>query len=160
MGSRIRVLLADDQDRMLRALHRFIENEPGMEVVGEATDGAMAVMMSAELKPDVLVIDHCMPRMGGIEAVRRISEKGHGPLIILLTGYSDLSTPEGRPPAGVHAYVTKDRAFNELPRAIRMAMLNRPPFFVNNLEDAFQPIVEERPRVTHPFTADGPFGGG
>ena len=70
----IRILITDDHAVVREGLRTFINTEPGMEVVGEAVDGIEAVQQACELKPDVILMDMEMPRMGGLEAIQKIKE--------------------------------------------------------------------------------------
>ncbi|MEV7939336.1 response regulator transcription factor [Kitasatospora sp. NPDC088264] len=69
----IRLLLADDQEMVRRGMRRILENQPDMEVVGEAADGVAAVEAARRLRPDVALVDIRMPRMDGLEVVRLIA---------------------------------------------------------------------------------------
>ncbi|MEU9079564.1 response regulator [Kitasatospora sp. NPDC004745] len=69
----IRLLLADDQEMVRRGMRRILESQPDMEVVGEAADGVAAVEEAGRLRPDVALVDIRMPRMDGLEVVRRIA---------------------------------------------------------------------------------------
>src|SRR5260370_28199610 len=85
-----RVLLADDQALLRHGLQMMVDAQPGLEVVGEAADGAEAVELAARLNPDVVLMDIRMPRMDGVEATRRIcgaAGPDGGPQVILLTTF-------------------------------------------------------------------------
>ena len=71
----IRILITDDHAIVREGLRTLIRTEPDMEVVGEAADGVEAVQMACDLKPDVILMDMEMPRMGGLEAIQKIKEQ-------------------------------------------------------------------------------------
>ncbi|MFH8407930.1 response regulator [Streptomyces sp. NPDC018019] len=72
----IRVLIADDQEMVRRGLRRILENQPDIEVVGEAADGVAALEAARALRPDVALVDIRMPRMDGLEVTRRLAGTG------------------------------------------------------------------------------------
>ena len=74
-GSRVRVLIADDHMVVREGLRLIIETEPTLELVAEAADGLAATEQVAATNPDVVLMDLRMPRMSGIEAIRRIRAK-------------------------------------------------------------------------------------
>ena len=87
----VRILLADDHPIFRDGLRRLLEAEPDLKVVGEASDGAEAVKMARQLKPDILLLDLAMPRTPGLEALREMST---GPVsnsvrVILLTAAAE-----------------------------------------------------------------------
>ena len=90
------VLIADDQD-LVRAGFRLILELADFNVVGEARDGAEAVELARQLRPDVVLMDVRMPRMDGIEATRRIGLAGLRTRVLVLTTF-DLDEPV--PPNG------------------------------------------------------------
>jgi YesN/AraC family two-component response regulator len=71
----IRVLLVDDQVLMRRGLRKLLEVEDGIEVVGEAADGVEALRFIPETRPDVALVDARMPKMDGVELIRRLSQE-------------------------------------------------------------------------------------
>ncbi|UQN28475.1 response regulator [Brachybacterium kimchii] len=83
----VRVLLVDDEQLMRAGLRLMIDGSDGIEVVGEAADGAAALDAVAALDPDVVLMDIRMPHMDGIEATRRLSGDGARPGVVVLTAF-------------------------------------------------------------------------
>lgn len=85
----IRVLLADDQDMVRRGMRRILEQQPGVEVVGEAADGLAALEAAGKLRPDVLLLDIRMPRLDGLEVTRRLLAPGAAfkPRVVIVTTF-------------------------------------------------------------------------
>src|SRR5580765_1930473 len=79
----VRIAIADDHQIFRDGLRRLLESEPGFEVVAEANDGLDAIRMAHDIKPDVLLLDVAMPRMGGLDALAALASEG--PRLILLT---------------------------------------------------------------------------
>ncbi|MGN6721724.1 MAG: response regulator [Marmoricola sp.] len=114
----IRVLLADDQPLLRMGFRMVLEAHDGLEVVGEAADGAQAVSAVAELSPDVIVMDVRMPGLDGIEATRRIvGERPDTRVLILTTFDVDEYAVEGLK-AGASGFLLKDVPPAELVAAI------------------------------------------
>lgn len=104
----VRVLIADDESLVRRALSVFIEGEPGMVVAGVAADGAEAVALAAEIRPDIVLMDLQMPRVGGIEAIRRITADPLGARVIALTTFGTMEPVLAALNAGASGYLLKD----------------------------------------------------
>lgn len=117
----IRVLLADDHKILRQGLAGLLAEEPGIEVVGEASDGAMAVEMAAAMRPDVVVMDITMPRLSGIEATRRITRELPGVRVIGLSMHSEADMAAALREAGAVGYLTKGGPSEALIEAIRSA---------------------------------------
>ncbi len=83
----IRVLLADDQALLRKGFRMILEEEVGIEVVGEASDGKEAVTLTHELRPDVVLMDVRMPGVDGIEATTRIVKSGSTTRVLILTTF-------------------------------------------------------------------------
>lgn len=81
----VRVLLVDDQELVRRGLRMVLEDEPDLQIVGEAADGDQAVRTTALLRPDVVVMDVRMPGTDGVEATRQITASGSARVLILTT---------------------------------------------------------------------------
>lgn len=117
----IRVLIVDDQVLMRRGLRKLLEVEDGIEVVGEAADGAEALHLVPEARPDVALVDARMPVMDGVEFVKRLSEEHPNVAAIVLTTFDDDEYVFGGLRAGAMGYLLKDTPPEELVSAIEKA---------------------------------------
>lgn len=115
----IRVLLADDQSLIRAGMRMIVEETDGIDVVGEAQDGAQAVRLTAELSPDVVVMDVRMPGVDGIEATRRIVAAGGSARILVVTTFDLDEYAFAALRAGASGFILKDAPVDELARAIR-----------------------------------------
>jgi two-component system, NarL family, nitrate/nitrite response regulator NarL len=114
----VEVLIADDNGLFRSALDAILAAEPGVRVVGRATDGEEAVRMVAELKPDVVLMDLSMPVLDGFLATEQIQEESPGTRVLVLTGSPERTDIQRAEDAGAAGYVTKDRIASELVAAI------------------------------------------
>ena len=118
----IRILIADDHEVVRQGLKTFLELDPELEIIGEATDGAEAVRLARELSPDVVLMDLLMPEMDGLMATRAIRAELPDTEVIALTSVlEDRSVGEALR-AGAIGYLLKDTKPHELRRAIRAAV--------------------------------------
>ena len=117
MTETIRVLIAEDSPDIREGISGLLSAFPDFEVVGAATNGREAVQMSADLAPDVILMDARMPVMDGVEAAKQI--KGSGALtgILFLSVYTDCM--EAALAAGADGFLLKDCALEELLSKIR-----------------------------------------
>lgn len=115
-----RVVVAEDESLIRLDLVEMLREE-GYEVVGEAGDGAVAVKLANELKPDLVVLDVKMPVLDGISAAEQIREARLAPVLIL-TAFSQRDLVERATKAGAMAYVTKPFTKEDLVPAIEMAI--------------------------------------
>jgi len=115
---RMRILLVDDDERFLGALEALLETIPGAEVAGRVLDGAEAAAAAERLRPDVILIDHAMPRVDGLAATRQIHAVVPDAQIVMLSG-SDIvdRSPDARA-AGAIAYVLKTQTVTEIPELL------------------------------------------
>jgi DNA-binding NarL/FixJ family response regulator len=114
----IRVLLADDQRVVREGLGTLLGLLDGIELVGTAADGEEALALAAAHDPDVVLMDLRMPRLDGIEAIRRLTERGARPATIALTTYADDASVLGALRAGARGYLTKDAGAEEIRDAV------------------------------------------
>jgi DNA-binding NarL/FixJ family response regulator len=121
----MKILLADDHEIIRNGLRSLIEKESGLEVIGEAENGRMAIHLARDLKPDVVVMDIGMPDLNGIEATRQITTEVPGVKVLALSMHTDRRFVTGMLKAGASGYMLKDGAFEELIHAIRLVASNR-----------------------------------
>lgn len=121
-----RVLLADDQD-LVRSGLRMILELAGIEVVGEARDGAEAVTLTAELEPDVVLMDVRMPGTDGIEATRRIGDAGLPCRVLILTTFDLDRHVYDALRAGAAGFLLKDASAPQLVSAIERTVAGEAP---------------------------------
>jgi DNA-binding NarL/FixJ family response regulator len=119
MSRRIRVTLADDHPIVLSGLRSLIQAQSDLELVGEASDGLLALELIKEQKPDVAVVDISMPDLNGLSVARRIAQVLPSVQIIALTLHEDRAYVKQAFDAGVRGYVLKRSAADNLVHAIR-----------------------------------------
>ena len=117
----IRVVVVDDHDLFRSGLRRLLDEEDGLEVVGDARRGDEAVQKTAELKPDVVVMDINMPGMSGVEATRSVLQTSPDSAVLMLTVTSDENAVLDAVLAGACGYLLKDATLPEIVRGIRAA---------------------------------------
>ena len=118
----LKVLIADDHALFRRGLEMVLDNEPDIEVVGEAHDGDQAVDRAAELMPDVVLMDVRMPRRSGIEATQKIKEQLPHVKILVLTNSDEEADLYDSIKAGASGYLLKEISSEEVADSIRSVM--------------------------------------
>jgi len=116
----IDVVLADDQELVRAGLRLVINDVPDITIVGEAGTGADAVRLTAQTRPDVVVMDIRMPGMDGIEATQLITAAGTHARVLVLTTFDDDDYVYGALRAGASGFLVKDMALEDIMAAIRV----------------------------------------
>ena len=119
MEKKITVLLVDDHSLVRRGFRRMLEDEPDMEVVGEAGDGEESVKLARHLHPQVLVMDCALPGMSGLQATRAIIQDSPDTAVLMLSMHSENTWVRQAIEAGAKGYVLKNALDLELSAAIR-----------------------------------------
>jgi DNA-binding NarL/FixJ family response regulator len=114
MNGNVRIVIADDHPVFLQGLRQIIELEPGLEVVGEASDGNSALEAIRIYKPGIVILDIEMPRLDGLAVARRLREQKMPIEIILLTVHREESLLSYALELGVKGYVLKDSAVTDI----------------------------------------------
>jgi len=117
----IRILLVDDHTLVRQGIRRLLEDQPNLQVVGEAADGHQAVAQAAKLQPDVILMDIGMPGMTGLEATEIIKQRSPNIQILLLTVHDDEEYLFRALKVGASGYVLKEAETAELLLAIAAA---------------------------------------
>ena len=121
MSATIRVLIVDDHPVVRDGLRGVLAGEPGMEVVGEAGDGAEALARVADAEVDVVLMDLRMPTMGGVEAIKELRHLAPAVRVLVLTTFDTDRDVLPAIEAGATGYLLKDTPRAELVRAVRAA---------------------------------------
>ncbi len=126
MTDKIRVLIADDHVIVRKGIQSLLSTEDDMDVVGEVTNGAEAVVKAQELRPDIILMDVVMPEMDGIEATRRITAKLPATRVLVLTSFAADDKVFPAIKAGALGYLLKDSGPDDLVAAIRQVHRGEP----------------------------------
>jgi DNA-binding NarL/FixJ family response regulator len=121
----IRVLIADDHRLFRDGLRTLLENQSGITIIGETSDGAETVAAAMNKKPDVILMDITMPKLNGIDATRKILQDNPAIKIIILSMHSDRRFVFESLKAGASGYILKDCAVTELKDAIISVVQNQ-----------------------------------
>jgi DNA-binding NarL/FixJ family response regulator len=126
-----RILLADDHLLVRQGIKRILAEDPDLEVIGEAADGREALKLLEELQPDLVILDIQMPRMGGMEAARRIKKSRPELKVLMLTMHKENEYLRQAREIGVEGFMLKEDVDLALLGAI--AAICRGETFVSSL---------------------------
>jgi len=119
---RKRILIADDHEVARRGIKTLLNDQPDLEICGEAEDGVAAVMKTRELQPDLVILDLSMPNLGGLSAAHQIRNAGMHTKILIYTTHSYTELEKAARAAGCDGFVTKSKASHDLIRAARTVL--------------------------------------
>jgi DNA-binding NarL/FixJ family response regulator len=139
----IRLLIVDDQRLVRAGLRMLCESTEDIDVVGEGANGAEAIRLTAEMSPDVILMDLRMPGLDGIEATRHILGSGSAPKVLVLTTFDDDDHLYPALAAGAAGFLVKDTEPAELLDAIRRVADGELPFSPYLLRRLVNRAVEE-----------------
>jgi DNA-binding NarL/FixJ family response regulator len=115
----IKILLCDDNDNFRQLLMQYIHSLPGVEIVGEAVDGVDVIDKTAELDPDLVLMDLSMPNQSGLDATKTIKEKWPKKSVIILTLYEDSVYKELADEFLADGFIAKSSIKTQLPVVIQ-----------------------------------------
>jgi two-component system nitrate/nitrite response regulator NarL len=155
---RIRIVIADDHPIVRDGLRRLVECEPGFELVGEASNGVDALEVLAKTKPDVLLLDLAMPKLSGMEVLRKLSRARLPTKIIMLTAAIEQPQVTEALRLGARGVVMKDSATQMLVKSIHCVLEGQYWVGRDNVSDLIQALQKadmprERPEEIYRLTA-------
>jgi NarL family two-component system response regulator LiaR len=121
MSEQINVLIVDDHAVVRKGVRGYLEAQPDITIAGEAASGEEAILLAADYKPDVILMDLMMPGMDGVEATRRVREVSPASQVIVLTSYHEDEHIFPAIKAGALSYLLKNVKPEELTDAVRAA---------------------------------------
>lgn len=119
MSEPISVLVVDDHSLVRKGFRRMLEDDEGIRVIGEASNGLEAIQAAQTLRPNVVVMDMAMPELDGVQATREIKKHAPQTEVLILSMYSDENYVRNAREAGAKGYLLKNAVDVDLPRAVR-----------------------------------------
>jgi DNA-binding NarL/FixJ family response regulator len=123
-----RILVADDHPIFRFGLCSMLSSHKGWEICGEAADGREAVEKCNRLKPDLLILDICMPKLNGVDAARQVLKNDHAQRILIVTDVNSEQVVQDCLAAGVRGWIFKSDAIDDLIPAVEEMQRNKPAF--------------------------------
>jgi len=120
MKNKIKIIIADDHPIFRSGLKQIIEEEEGIEIIGEAADGQKAIELIQEKKPDIAVLDVDMPKKTGFEVLKELQSSDDPVKVIFLTMYKEENLFNEAMDLGIKGYVLKESAADDICESIRL----------------------------------------
>ena len=140
----VRILLADDHKVVRQGTRALLSAVPEWEIVGEADNGRDAVSLTAELKPDIVILDISMPELNGLDATRQIKKKSPETEVLIFTGQETEELVHDVFDSGARSYVMKTDAADHLIDAIK-ALSEHKHFFTSRISEiVFARYIQEK----------------
>lgn len=152
----IRVIIAEDHTVVREGTRQILDSQEGIEVVGEAANGAEAVDLVQEVDPDVAIVDISMPVMTGIEATEKIKAVRPATAVLILTAYDDDQYVFALLAAGAAGYLLKDVPSAEVVRAVRAVHAGEPVLHPAIARKVLARFADEELRPRPAQEGDGP----
>lgn len=131
----IDVVVADDHDGIRRQISRRVNREPDITVVGQGADGVEALRLTLNLEPDVLLLDMEMPRLTGVDVIRRLQKIDLPVRVLAVTAHDDEHYVRAVLANGTAGYLLKEDVPNHLVEAVRAVALGNGPWLSPEIED-------------------------
>jgi len=151
ISRRITVLLVDDHEVVRQGLRAYLDAQPDLVVVGEASSGDEAVEAATEFLPDVMLLDLVMSGMGGVEAARRVKSVTPRTQIVVLTSYHQDEFIFPAMQAGAISYILKDVVMEDLADAVRKAARGEGVLHPRVAERVIQEVNGSKKALFNPF---------
>ena len=125
-GRTIRIMLVDDHTLVRETLADSLSRQDDMKVVGQAVDGAQALELARQIRPDVVVMDVSMPQMSGLHATQRMNIEMPEIRIVGLSMHTSQEMARAMRSAGAAAYLTKEASISSLVGVVRALVVTEP----------------------------------
>ena len=143
-GRTSRVVVADDHPLFRDALARLVNSSSDLEVVAQAEDGQQAVELCRKLRPDLALLDIAMPKMGGIEATRKLKQEEPSPLVLVVTALAEPDCLLEAVRAGASGYVLKYASAQEMTETIHKVLRGESPLNQGLAMQLFRRLIDEK----------------
>jgi two-component system nitrate/nitrite response regulator NarL len=149
----IRIVIADDHPIFREGLRRLLEAEPGLIVVGQAGDGDEALQQVQKLRPDVLLLDLAMPKMGGLDVLRELNDQRSTVRTVLLTAAVEREEAVQALASGAYGVVLKESATQLLYKCVRAVASGEYWIGRDRVADILKSVAEENRKPQTPAPA-------